>query len=550
MKLSLKMKLGRFLPAKSFAILTNRDLSKQNKRRIHSLTYLYNFLQKWIKILISLGFLMPIFFYFFSLTTKANEINYLSVVINEISWAGTKASATDEWIELYNNSDSTINLENWVLRAKDGAPTIYLTGSIPPNGFYLIERTADSTISDIAGDYVGSFGKYGSLSNKGEDLELVNAYGEITDKVYFSSGWPAGAANPDYISMERINPLSDGSDPNNWKSNNSIKINGKDADNNPILGTPKTQNSVYQQNTEQPNSTQSNNQTQNQNIENQQSIDTGQNNQNNNQNTENIQTQNNEEKQNTDTISNEFQNPSSSQSQINQSQNNYGENFELEENSPINKNKTDDKDLSQQIINNLILNKNVFINEILTNPEGKDEDYEWIEIYNNNQIEVDLSNWQIKSSSKTFKIPQNTKIFAKSFLIFSRPTTKIALLNNGGLIELLDSQNNLIQKLNYPKSSKENYSYARKADNTWEFTSILTPGSKNIFPKINKEENNQSLFQKNTANLLDSFNGANIDNNSDNNSKIKIFSKIILTAIILGILAGTLIIFIKIKLLK
>lgn len=169
-----------------------------------------------------------------------------SVVINEIGWAGTKADDTDEWIELRNNTSSAVDLNGWVLKApSDGRPTINLSGSITGGAFYLIERTADSDILDIPADYFGTFGQYGNISNTGEDLELLDASGGIIDKLTFSAGWPAGTAGPDYVSMERIDPMKDGSLASNWASNNGLKINGKDAAGNNILGTPKSENSVY-----------------------------------------------------------------------------------------------------------------------------------------------------------------------------------------------------------------------------------------------------------------------------------------------------------------
>ena len=38
-----------------------------------------------------------------------------SVVINEVGWAGTGASASDEWIELYHPGSGTVYLEGWEL---------------------------------------------------------------------------------------------------------------------------------------------------------------------------------------------------------------------------------------------------------------------------------------------------------------------------------------------------------------------------------------------------------------------------------------------------
>ncbi|OHA07432.1 MAG: hypothetical protein A2934_05585 [Candidatus Sungbacteria bacterium RIFCSPLOWO2_01_FULL_47_10] len=169
-----------------------------------------------------------------------------SVVINEVGWSGTAADDTDEWIELRNNGGQAISLDGWIIRAlSDGRPTINLSGTISGSGFYLIERTSDSDISDVAADFYGSFGQYGSISNSGEDLELIDSGGSVVDTISFAGGWPAGSIGPDYFSMERIDPLADGSLSSNWASNDGNTRNGKDANGTPINGTPKSENSAY-----------------------------------------------------------------------------------------------------------------------------------------------------------------------------------------------------------------------------------------------------------------------------------------------------------------
>ncbi len=178
----------------------------------------------------------------------------LAVVINEIAWMGTKANTADEWIELYNNSSSTIDLNNWTLAWSRGTSTHSITFSasdavtttILGYDFYLMERTDDNTISDISADWFGSFGN--GLNNDGEKLELRDADNNLIDLVDCSLGWFSGSSSPDYISMERINPNSTGTVAENWTSNNQQIRNGLDSGSppNPINGTPKAQNSVYQ----------------------------------------------------------------------------------------------------------------------------------------------------------------------------------------------------------------------------------------------------------------------------------------------------------------
>lgn len=184
----------------------------------------------------------------------SEEILPLSVVINEIAWMGTASSTRDEWIELYNNTEQDIDIANWTLNWSHGTTTYSIAFStstasttVPANGFYLIERTDNNTISDIFADWVGSFG-YG-LNNNGEKLELKDASGNLIDMVDCSSGWFAGENQKiggDWlrISMERINSTSTGTASTNWASNNLIVKNGKDAGGNNIYGTPKAKNSV------------------------------------------------------------------------------------------------------------------------------------------------------------------------------------------------------------------------------------------------------------------------------------------------------------------
>ena len=155
------------------------------------------------------------------------------VVISEVAWGGTAASSADEWIELFNPTDSPVNLLGWVLSADDGAPIIDLTGSIPANGYYLLESGDDTTISNIKADQIYS----GSLSNDGEILKLMDnsATPILIDTANGDGGgWNAGTASSTYYSMERdLSPLT----PESWTDGTSTAL-GKDANGNPLRGTP------------------------------------------------------------------------------------------------------------------------------------------------------------------------------------------------------------------------------------------------------------------------------------------------------------------------
>ncbi|MEJ7831109.1 MAG: lamin tail domain-containing protein, partial [Segetibacter sp.] len=85
------------------------------------------------------------------------------VVINEIYGGGGNSGATykNDFIELYNNSTTQVNLDGWSIQYASAAGTTWsltaLTGSIPAQGFFLIKGaagtggTTDLPAPDITG---------------------------------------------------------------------------------------------------------------------------------------------------------------------------------------------------------------------------------------------------------------------------------------------------------------------------------------------------------------------------------------------------------------
>jgi cysteine-rich repeat protein len=146
-----------------------------------------------------------------------------AVVINEIAWMGTTVSANDEWIEIVNLSADSVDLSGWKLIAVDGVPSVNLTGFIPANGYYLLERTDDETVPGIAADLVMA----GALGNNGETLELLDGSGLVIDRVDMAGGWVAGD-NATKATMERTVTGA-------WQTSNAPG------------GTPKRENSTSPQ---------------------------------------------------------------------------------------------------------------------------------------------------------------------------------------------------------------------------------------------------------------------------------------------------------------
>jgi uncharacterized repeat protein (TIGR01451 family) len=164
------------------------------------------------------------------------------VVINEVAWMGTLADYRDEWIELYNTTGAPVTLTGWTLAAEDGNPLILLTGTILPGGYYLLERTDDSTVDDVPADLIYT----GALENDpgAEILRLYDDGGGLIDTANGDGGtWPGGD-NGTKHSMERRDPTAPDSD-SNWATHAGTYQTGVDAAGNPIPGTPKAQNASF-----------------------------------------------------------------------------------------------------------------------------------------------------------------------------------------------------------------------------------------------------------------------------------------------------------------
>ena len=167
------------------------------------------------------------------------------VVINEIAWAGTEASATDEWLELYNTENSPIDISSWQLVSSDDSPDIiFQEGTIiQANSYFLIERTDDNTVSDIMADLAVSFGQ-GGLNNTGEMVRLFDSAGTAVDVVGGAGeAWYFGDSNSKN-SMERIDPMKAGNIDSNWKNFSGTPVNKDATGGGLVFGTPKAKNSA------------------------------------------------------------------------------------------------------------------------------------------------------------------------------------------------------------------------------------------------------------------------------------------------------------------
>jgi hypothetical protein len=385
--------------------------------------------------------------------------NPLDVVVNEISWMGTLVSYNDEWIELYNNTDSPISLDGWTLEAKDGTPEINLVGEIPAKGFFLLERTDDETIPNISADQIYT----GALGNSGEKLELYDGSGNLIDQVDSSSGWFSGD-NSTKQTMERINSKASGNDASNWQTSQ-----------NPG-GTPKAMNSEQ--------------------------LAT------NNNNNEQLTT-NNKKDETAEVKIEENSQPSIPEGEV------------------------------------ITYPSGIVFNEILPSPKGSDETEEWIEIFNQNDFEVDLSGWKISDTlgkTMTYIFPTGTKISPKGFLVLNRPTTKITLNNDNDGLNLIQPSGNILDKVSFEKAPiGQSYN---KIENSWAWSDNLTPGSENVVPieESGKETEVEINKEKGLAAVSELFSEEN-----QSGKEMTKFQLVLISAFGIAILSGIAILYLKRK---
>lgn len=130
----------------------------------------------------------------------------------------------------------------------------------------------------------------------------------------------------------------------------------------------------------------------------------------------------------------------------------------------------------------------VVFSEILPSPEGPDAENEWIEIFNQNNFEVNISGWKIKDKEGKITIytfSAGTKISTLGYLVLKRPETKITLNNSGEGLDFIYPNGEIADSVTFGKASVDQ-SYNRTPippQRDWAWSSTLTPGAKNIVLK-------------------------------------------------------------------
>jgi len=159
-----------------------------------------------------------------------NEVRN-DIVINEIMFA--PSTDEPEWIELYNRSNKTIELKNYLVA--DASDTLQINNE--PLLFYpaayLVIAKDTSIYSHYKINSLVLISGFPSLNNSSDKIFILDSLDRVIDSIQYSSKWGGTNGN----SLERINVDSSSADSSNWKSCFSKEC-----------GTPGKINSVTQKN--------------------------------------------------------------------------------------------------------------------------------------------------------------------------------------------------------------------------------------------------------------------------------------------------------------
>jgi len=121
------------------------------------------------------------------------------------------------------------------------------------------------------------------------------------------------------------------------------------------------------------------------------------------------------------------------------------------------------------------------INELLANAVGNDDGNEYIEIYNPNDEIVDLSFYKLQvgsGSEKTYSFPLGNYINPHEYKIFTDKDINFTLVNSGSIVSILNTYDDIVDTSTYGNSD-EGMAWAL-IGSTWQFTNQPTPGSSNL----------------------------------------------------------------------
>lgn len=148
--------------------------------------------------------------------------------------------------------------------------------------------------------------------------------------------------------------------------------------------------------------------------------------------------------------------------------------------------------------------REILFSEVMPNPEGSDET-EWIELFNASNVGVSLSGARIEDSSgASYTFGAGGTTVGGGFFVVRREESRIALNNTSETLSLYAPDDTLLDRVQWT-GAKEGLAFARDSS-AWRWTSRLTPGSVNLFDAPEAEP--AAFIQDEEAERSDAASGA------------------------------------------
>ncbi len=118
----------------------------------------------------------------------------IKVVFSEVFYDTPGTDTVEEWIELYNNSPVTVDLSGWKITDNNGSGSTFTIPSgstIAPDTYYTIAVNSTGFMA-LYGYDADIYGAIPSMNNDGDALVLKNKSGTVMDAVGYEGGSTAG----------------------------------------------------------------------------------------------------------------------------------------------------------------------------------------------------------------------------------------------------------------------------------------------------------------------------------------------------------------------
>lgn len=137
------------------------------------------------------------------------------VIINEIMYDFPDGEC--EWVEIYNNTDSVVNLKNWKI-SDNSLTQVNITSNdffVNPQSYAVISQSSAifANHPSIDSSKVIIMSSFPSLNNSGDAVIIYKINGSVSDRVDYLPDWGG-----DNSSLERIDINGVSNDSSNWAS--------------------------------------------------------------------------------------------------------------------------------------------------------------------------------------------------------------------------------------------------------------------------------------------------------------------------------------------